>query len=205
MLQGVFIDLCLLRVNGGILTDDGAVQRADIRAYLPIALNFATTKFYYSNKTQELSRDFPSWFYTEYDGLIIDRTGSVPKITLPKIALQMPSNQGIRRIMDDCGNTFTPIQDGEASMINYYASSMPNLRMYLPIGLQTIFLYNVTKLAQHVNALIIIDPTQFDDATNLPISAGLEQDVLDLMVAHFTAQRQQPGDVIADTKDLNSN
>lgn len=203
MIQGVIIDSVLLRVNGGVLTDDGAVQRSDIRAYLPAALNFATTKFYYSNKTQELSRDFPSSFYASFPNLTIDRTNRVPQVILPKLALQMSSNQGIRRIHDDLGNTFTPVQDGEVSMINYYAKSFPNLRLFLPMG-QIIQLFNITALAQHINAVIMLDPTEFTDDTELPIAAGLETDVIDLCVQYFTAQRQQPGDVIADTKDLNA-
>lgn len=204
MKQGTLIDLVLLRVNGGQLTDDLAVQRSDIRAYLPIALNSATTLFYYGNKKEELSRDFPACFYASFDGLTIDRTGTIPKITLPNLVLQMPSNQGIRRITDDCGNTFTPVQDGEVSMINYYADTMPNLRLFLPMGFQTIFLYNVTKLAKHVNAVIMLDPSSFTDDIELPIAAGVEKTAIDLCIEHFSAQRQQPADVIADGNDLNA-
>lgn len=203
MKQGEFIDLIMLRVDGGVLLDDGAVQRADIRHYLPVALNVATTQFYYNNKKEELSRDFPACFYAWFPNLPIVRTGTVPFITLPQMALQMPSNQGIRRIQDNLGNTFTPVQDGEVSMINYYAEQYPNLRLFLPVGLLTIFLYNITKLAQTVNTLIMLDPTNFNDDTVLPIAAGLEQTVIDICVQHFSGQRQQPAQGLDTTRDLN--
>jgi hypothetical protein len=203
MLQGKLVDLILLRVNGGNLTDDSAVQRADIRAYLPIALNFATTKFYFTNKKEEYNRDFPSYFYTSFPNLTISRTGSIPTITLPKVVLQFAGNQGIRNLQDDFGNTYTPVQDGEVSMINYYKDVFPNTRLFLQMG-QTVQLWNVTKFATTVNAIVILDPSQYTDNDELPIAAGLEADVIDLCVQHFSAQRQQPADVDVNKQDLNA-
>lgn len=205
MLQGTLIDLILLRVNGGELTDDGAVQRSDIRSYLPIALNQGTTQFYYNNKKEELSRDFPACFYAWFPNLTINRANKVAQITLPQLALQMPSNQGIRRIQDNNGDTFTPVQDGEVCMINYYSECYPDLRLFLPIGFQTIQLYNISSFATYVNALIMLDPSSFTDDTVLPIAAGLEATIIDLCIQHFTGQRQQPADTIVDTNDLNAN
>lgn len=202
MTQGTIIDLVLLRVNGGNLSDDGAVQRSDIRAYLPVALNYATSKFYYSNKKEELNRDFPSSFYVPFSNLTITRNGGITTAALPQLVLQFAGNQGIRSVQDNFGNTFTPLMDGELAMVNYYKEVFPNMRLFQQQGTQ-LQLWNVTKFATNVNVLAMLDPTQFTDNTELPIAAGIEADVMDLCVAHFTAQRQQPADVIDDTRDLN--
>lgn len=203
MKQGVAIELVLLRVNGGELTDEGSVQRADIRAYLPVAINYVTSKAYYTNRKEEGDRDFPSSFYGTFDGIVIDRNGNVPIITLPKMVVDLPSNQGIRYITDDCGNTFTPLSDADFQMVNYYKNMFPGERFYRRIGL-VVQLWNLSPLAKHINSIIMIDPTEFDDDTTLPIQAGMEQDVIDLCVQHFTAQRQQPADVVANKTDLNA-
>lgn len=201
--RGRLIDLVLLRITGGQLSDDGAVQRSDIRAYLPIALNFATTKFYYSNKKEELNRDFPSYFYSYLPNLSIARTGSVANVALPKLILQFAGNQGVRNVTDDFGNTFTPLMDGELSMVNYYTEAFPNTRFFQQQG-QSLQLWNVTEFATHVNVVAMADPSTLTDDDEMPIAAGIEADVIDLCVAHFQAQRQQPADDIVDTQDLNS-
>lgn len=203
MIQGVAIDLILLRVNGGELSDEGAVQRSDIRAFLPIAINYATQKAYYINRREEGDRDFPSNFYGTFSGLAINKTTTPPTITLPKAIVSLPSNQGIRYVMDDCGNTYTPLNDADMTMINYYGNIFSEERFYRRTGL-VIQLYNMPKLALTSNVVAMADPTTFTDDTELPIQAGMETDVIEMTVAHFREQRGTPADVIVDDKDVNT-
>lgn len=203
MTRGVLIDLVLLRVGGGNLTEDGAVQRDDIRSYLPIALNFATTKFYFSNKREEYNRDFPSSFYAYFTALPIVKTTTTATVALPQLALQFAGNQGIRLVQDDAGNTWTPAQDGEISMINYYLTTFPNLRIFVQQG-KSLKLFNVSKFTTYVNVTMILDPVALTDDSELPMAAGLEVDVIDMCVQHFSAQRQQPADVDVNKHDLNA-
>lgn len=201
--QGVLIDLVLLRVNGGVLNDSGAVQRTDIRAYLPIAINYATQKAYYINRKEEGDRDFPAGFYGTFSGLSINKSGKVPYIELPKAVAQLPSNQGIRYLTDDCGNTYTPMSDADYTMINHYKCIFGEERFYHPIG-NRIELFNMSKLAETSNLIAMADPTTFDDDTDLPIQAGMESDVIDMTVAHFLGQRATVGDIVVDEKDVNT-
>jgi len=201
MVQGVAIDLVLLRVNGGKLTDDGNVQRDDIRAYIPIACNLVTSKAYYVNRQQEGDRDFPSSFYGTYN-CAISQSNGVATIVFPKTVVPLPSNQGIRYLIDNCGNTYTPLNDSEVPMINYYKTQFPNIRFYRRTGMVA-QLWNVSPLANNVNAVIMIDPENFADTDELPIQAGMEQEFLDIIVQHFTGQRQQPADADVDSKDVN--
>lgn len=202
MVQGVAIDLVLLRVNGGILTDDKNVQRDDIRAYIPIACNLATSKAYYINKREEGDRDFPSSFYGTYN-LTITQSNGVATVTFPKTIVPLPSNQGIRYFIDNCGNTYTPLSDIEIPMINYYKTQFPLIRFYRRTGMVA-QLWNVSPLATNVNAVVMIDPENFVDTDELPIQAGMEQDFLDSIVQHFSGQRQQPADADDDAKDVNT-
>lgn len=201
LLQGVAIDLILLRLNGGQLTDDEAVQRDDIRAYLPVAYNYVTSKAYYTNKREEGDRDFPSSFYGTFTCPITQSNG-VATITFPQTVVPLPSNQGIRYVIDNCGNTYTPLNDGEVPMINYYKTQFPLVRFYRRTGLVA-QLWNISPVASSVNIVVMVAPENFVDTDDLPIQAGMEQDFLDLVIQHFTGQRQTPADKTVDDKDIN--
>jgi hypothetical protein len=201
MLQGVAVDLISIRVNGGQLTDDGDVLRDDIRAYLPVAYNLVTSKAYYLNRQQEGDRDFPSSFYGTYTCTITQNNG-IGTITFPKTVVPLPSNQGIRYVIDNCGNTYTPLNDGEVPMINFYKTQFPNIRFYRRTGMVA-QLWNLSPLATSVNVVILVAPENFADTDDLPIQAGLEQEFLDICIAHFSAQRQTPADKTVDSSDVN--
>lgn len=203
MKQGVYVEQVLLRVNGGVLNDDGAVQKADIRAYIPTALNYVTSKAYYTNIKEEDNRDFPGSFYATYPNVAINRSTTPPTIVLPKKAMPLASNQGIRYIADDCGNPFVPVSDGDYATLNFYKDLMPNTRFYKPFG-GLVQLHNLNKQAGHCTVVLLQDGTTFTDDDDLPVQAGMETDVIDLSVQFFTGQRQMPADVTEDTKDVNA-
>lgn len=203
MVQGVFVDEVLLKLNGGILNTESAVKREDIRAYIAPAVNWAMMKSYYLNLQSESNRDFPSQFYGTFSGLAITRpAGARPYFVLPKGYVPLPSNQGIRFVTDGCDNTYIPLQDSDMALINYYSKQLSAEKFYRPSGNQ-VQLIGLPRLMNEITAVVIIDSSQLTDDDVLPIQAGQEVDAINVCVEFFTGQRQLPGDKVNNKADIN--
>lgn len=203
MIRGVFIDEVLLKLNGGILNTESAVKREDIRSYIAPAVNWAMMKSYYLNIQSEGNRDFPSQFYGTFNDLDIVRPVSArPYFILPKGYVPLPSNQGIRYVTDGCDNTYTPLQDSDMALINYYSKQLTGVHFYRPSGNQ-VQLIGLPKLMNKISAVVIVDVDQLTDDDVLPIQAGQEVDAINVCVEFFTGQRQFPGDKLNNKADIN--
>jgi hypothetical protein len=205
MTKAIFIETVLLRIGGGRLPDDASVKRKDIKAYLPSAINYVVTEGMYTNIKAEGDRDFSGLFYAFFNDLpiLLDVTRkNRPYIILPKKPIALPKNAGVRFVSDNCEHNYTPINDGFYSNIDYYTKLFPSERFYYLQG-DKLLLWNVGPLEKKMKLSLIVDVDDIEDSENLPIQAGLEAKAIDMCVAFFTGQRQTPGDLKADKKDLN--
>lgn len=205
MTRGEIIEICLLRINGGTLNSEASVHREDIRAYLPSAVNYALTASYNIGIRAEGIRDISGLFWGSFYDLAITRTEPrKPRITLPKGTIALPRNQGIRRIVDDCDQVYTPLQDGDLHSIEYMQNvlSGSNFFRLFPTYIE---LYTLNPLVTKINELNMITRTEdLLDTDILPIPAGMEDTVIDLCYDKFSPQRRNPADKLNNTVDLNA-
>lgn len=198
-----FISLAYLRITGGQPSTDNSVMLSDIKAYLPVAANYAMDKAYNINLQTEGDRDVPGEFYGQYDDVPIVRTGKVPYVELVNGVAPLKVGAGIRFVYDDCGNQYSPLSDADMALIEYYTQQMKGVRFFRRIG-NKLNIYGVNPLANKLNYQAITRIEDLEDTDELPIQGGLENDVLELTVAWFTGQRQNPYDNKIDTKDINA-
>lgn len=205
MIKGRFIELVLLRINGGHLPVEASVQRRDIRAYLPAAVNYAMTAGYNINIQVEENRDFSSLFYGYFP------TNTVYKdinrhnwmyITLPKATVALPKNQGIRSVEDGCGYSLKPLSDNAFRTIKHYSKILNGDKYYRLEG-SKIYLFNLPPVTTSVPVSLIVDSAALTDNDELPIPAGLEGKAIDICVEFITGERQMPADRKSDTRDIN--
>lgn len=204
MTKGVLKELVLITLNGGTLNDESAILRVDIEAYLPAAVNYAMSKAYNINLQVEGYRDMSSLFYGSFPNLNIVRPdGLPPRVLLPKGTVALPRNQGVRFVLDNCGNTYTPLQDADLHTVKYY-SGILSCERFFRLKQTWIDLFNVHPLAEKVGMEMIVRTEDLLDTDELPIQAGLEDDVIALCVKRFSPQREIEADKINNSVDINT-
>ncbi len=201
MLIGTIIESIFLKINGGKPTPDDAVMRADIRAMLPAAINYAMDKTYNLNLQIEGDRDYPSEFYTVFSEVAITRTDRLPYITLTLGTVPLKGGAGIRFVYDNCGNQYAPVSDSDMGSIEYYSKLTPGMGWYRRTGAK-LYLYGVNPLAATINYQAITKVEDLADTDVAPLQAGSEQDVLSLLINWF--QNKLPYNTLVNTRDVNA-
>jgi len=201
MQLGEFVDLVLLRIGGGVLTDELAVERVDIRAYLPSAVNYALTAGRNNSIQQEGNRDLPSMFYGTFSDLVIDRSEATAFVTLPKGYVPLYGNEGIRSVFDNCNNYYSPLMDADRRLIKAYKDKLIGQGFYYPIGKYKLEVYPTNPLSEKLNGEYVVNVADLDDEDELPLPASTEEIALNLTIQWFTNQRQSPADLLDNKSD----
>lgn len=201
---GVFVDSVLLKINGGQLSDEGSVQRVDIQAYLPAAVNYGLTAGRNTSLSQEGNRDLPSMFYGTFTELPIDRTGNTAFVTLPKGYVPLYGNEGVRAVFDDCGNYYAPLMDADRRLIKVTKKKLLDQGFYYPIGQTKLEVYPSNPLVESLNGEYIVRVQDLADTDELPLPGDTEALAFDLLVQWFTDQRSRPADLINNKADINT-
>ena len=201
MTKANFVELVILRVGGGVLTDEMNLQRVDVEAYVPAAVNYALTAGRNTSISQEGNRDLPSMFYGTFTDLAIDRTGSVAFVTLPKGYVSLYGNEGVRSVFDDCGNYYSPLMDADRRLIKSYGKKLLGQGFYYPIGKSKLEVYPTNPLVESLNGEYIVRAEDLADDDELPLPADTEAMALDLCVQWFTDTLSRPADLINNKSD----
>lgn len=201
MKKGVFVESVLLAIGGGVLTDELNVRREDVEAYIPAAVNYAVTAGRNTSIAQDGNRDLPSMFYGTFTDLLIDRTGSVASITLPKGYIPLYGNEGVRSVFDDCGNYYAPLMDADRRTIKHYSKKLLQQGFYYPIGKDKIEVYPTNVLVEKLSGEYIVKCEDLDDDDELPLPASTETMALEQCIQWFSRQRQNPADLINNKAD----
>lgn len=203
MTLGVFIESVLLRLNGGQLTDESSVQRVDIKAYVPAAVNWAMSKTYNLNLGQFGDRDFPSVFYASFTNLPINKTPRIPIITLPYNVIPLYGNQGLRYVKDNTGYTYSPLSDSDMHTVESYVELMTDMKFYRLKAAKVVELYGLADDDEELSGeyLIKIEDLTMDD--ELPLQAGTEIETIQVCMEFFTGQRQIGADKLNNKTDIN--
>lgn len=204
MIKGKFRELVLLRVNGGVLTDQAAVDRLDIDAYAPAAINEAMLGGYALEVRGEGDRDFSSMFYGYFpdQAILVDAQRHNWKYITDSGGIALPLNQDIRSIEDDLGNTYKPLPDNAMKTINYYLPQMAGIGFYRREG-NKIYIFNAPPIVKTINKSRIVDYDSLADTDILPIPAGLEKSAINTCYEWIAGIRQAPADRVNDKRDLN--
>lgn len=201
MKKGIFIESILLMVGGGVLTDELNVERVDLEAYAPTAINYALSAGRNTVIAQEGNRDLPSLFYGTFKDLVIDRSTNPANITLPKGYVGLYGNEGVRSVFDDCGNYYAPLMDADRRLIKSYGKKLLGQGFYYPLGEYGIEVYPTSPIVEKLNGEYIVRFADLDDEDELPLPAGMEHLAIDMCADWFLKQRQVPADLINDKAD----
>lgn len=190
----------LLRVSGGVPTSDVAVREWDIRSCIPAAINYAITGDYWANIQRDDDREIPNNFVAEeeYSGVSVDGKNREYLPFDTKI-VNIPGNGGIRYVQDDCGNIYSPRAMGVSKKCFWDKVLAENLEYRYTQG--KIYIYGRPSLTENFLVGFIIDSSELDADAELPIPAGKEPEVIDMLVSLFSDQRMQPKDYIIDRID----
>lgn len=205
MTKGKFIELVLLKIEGGQLNDSSSVDRRDIRTYLPASINFVMVEAYRVNIQVEGVRDLPSFFYGYFptNDILTDTTRHNWKyIVAPKAYVPLPRNQGVRSIEDGEGYNLKPLSDNAFRQIHKLHKIFTGDKFYRPEGMK-IYLWNLPSVTTNVPCSLIVDSDVLEDTDVLPIQAGLEGKAIDICVEFMTGERQMTADRKSDERDIN--
>lgn len=200
MRKGILKEIIFTSVNGSRPSTDSPILREDIEALIPAAINYAITGDYWARLKNDGDREIPNGFVAE---LILadfefDQIGR-ENVKMDKPLINIAGNGGIRYVMDQCGNTYAPRAIG-TSAGSFWDKALQYNKEYQYLE-KKIFLINKDPLASAILVGIVIDSSQLSDEDELPIPAGSEPEVIDMLKNFFTDQRMQPKDYVINGVD----
>lgn len=199
MVLEVLVGQVLLRVAGGNYSDDSAVTFEDVRQYLPAAVNYALTHSYWGSMAIDQDHEIPGFFLSEYSNLPILSASGRDYIVLPKKKINIGNNRGIRYMVGN-GVSIPPAPQGMT------ANSTWN-KMFSDVTLYSethdrVYIINKPSGLSTVTVGAVTDVSELGRLDDLPIPAGYEAQVIDVLVKFFTESRFTPKDYIIDGKDI---
>lgn len=195
------VELINLAINGGVLSPDSSVLRADIRAMLPMAVNSALDRAYNSNREIEGDGSLPSQFYGFFGPIKLNTAKFPYTFDLEKGTVPLKAGYGIKNVVDDLGNVYSPIPDFALPNLMYTFEISTGTNWYRRIGKKKIEIYSHNDLLSDISYQSICDVEELDDDDDVPIQAGQEEYVLGFLIRHFSIQKGNPYDNAADNKD----
>lgn len=200
MLKGVLIETVFVAVNGGRPNTDLSVMREDIEAALPAAINFAITGDYWTNVQREGDRELPNSFVAEQyvSGVCCDAWGR-EYLEFDLKFVNVPGNAGIRYVQDAVGNLYSPRAMGVSA--KSYWDQATSYNTEYQYNQKKLMLFNRPELVDGFVIGYVADSSEMEDDDELPIPAGSEPQVIDMLTNLFSNQRMQPKDYIVDGLD----
>lgn len=215
MTVGEAIDLILLAVTGGRLTQESSVQRAEIRALLPAAIDrFLTAEMRLRRQEarQDVMDGFAStWddgtFFVGYDLTpALDSTRKSWYVTLPGKLVQIPGQRGISTVHP----VKYPTQPFAAAKIPAALAGAEGILgsqvFYWPevSGDETkVWLYNYTGFDCDITVWALLNSVDLGDDAQMPIPNDIIPDALEWLRNWFMAQRGTVADNDKDDSDIN--
>lgn len=196
---GILTETVFLSVNGNKPSTDNSFIRADIRALLPAAINYALDAAYNDEIRSEGDRDMPNEFYGYYEDIVVDRTGKRPSITMADGVVPLKGNQGIRFVFDDCDNYYAPLGDSDMATAKFWSERGTGSKWYRRRK-NTIELWNILPTAKKVSYAALTDINSLTDEDEAPIQAGKEPMVIE-MLSNLVRGKVTPYDNKIDSRD----
>lgn len=199
MKKSVLLESIYQSVNGGRASTDSSITRAQINAILPAAVNYALTGDYWGNIRMEGDREVPGAFITVLkDREVFEDNEGKFYAELPESLSNVGGNGGIRFIEDCYGNIYSPRPQGTPK--SHWDDVLVSLREFQHIGKRLRF-FNMNSNVRTLDIGVILEASSLDDDAEVPMPAGTEVQVIDIMRAFFKDQRMNPKDYIINGVD----
>jgi hypothetical protein len=199
---GEFVGLVMLRINGGQVVPDNSVLPSDVRAMIPAANNMVLDDTYNKNHRFNEGNIMPSEMYSYYR-LPVNNNARPFTAELPISTVALKGDYGIGPVTDDSGNFYAPVPNIGVANFNYYSQTAPGIKWYRRRG-KLFQIYTDNPMLSHIEVPCIVDASMLSDDDDLPVQAGMEAPILDLLVQWFTGQKQMPYDNDNDSHDINA-
>lgn len=210
MTKGEAIELVLLRVSGGKLSNDVEVKRIDISTYFESAYNYAVLFDYYERHNLAV-QEYRLHGYNPDSKILAQQLCTLPVsrsrdtvrkldyFVLPKNLMVLPGNRGLDSIFGDTESTYVKVNgqdeviglDPVGSGFFWFEKYPDENRVYIKSNSCTDPLY--------VRMMISGSDLGLDDDLSVP--AGREQMMLDKMAEWFLNERMVPENLIKDNTD----
>lgn len=200
MKKGIMIETAFTRINGGRPNTDLSVMREDISAALPAVVNYVNTGDYWANIQRDNDREIPNYYVAE-EIVPVQGKDAIGRDYFPfdKVVMNLPANGGIRYVMDQCGNVYSPKVIG-TNVKSYWDKALDYNKEFQYLDKKI----NVFGKPDMVDVMIVgyvADVSSLSDEDEVPLAPGTEAQALDMLVSFFTNQRMQPKDYINDGID----
>lgn len=200
MKKSILRETVFTAVNGGRPNTDSSVMREDIDALIPAAINYALTGDYWARLKSDGDREIPNGFVTELEifAINVDAYGR-DYFDLPQPLINLAGNGGIRYITDLEGNTYAPRALGVSKSCFWDTALQSNLEYQF----KNKKVYPINK-PEEVNGLLVgvlLDCSLLGDDDELPMPAGSEPEVIDILTNFFLNQRMQPKEYVINGVD----
>ena len=207
MNKGQLIEVVYLAVNGGVPNDSNKVQRVDIEAALPYAIDYVT-KLDIDERRRDMRRhlsifqkriDLDIDFMCTYElETLNDSDRDEDYVVLPVAMYNVAGNAALDYVgpISRIGDDFIKIRDRSAVVGAPYLEGLATMYYYEKDGAtqeQRVYFFNLPSPVKKVLVRIMVDPSDLPDEADLPIPLGFSQMVKDLLVEHFLTQKQMPG------------
>lgn len=210
MTKGEMIELVYLGVQGGQPSPDVNVRREDIATYLAPAINYVTTGEIRARRREEaqfgwlsgpvVDNDFLGTYYLD---VLYDDQRGLRYAELPVKIVSLPSNDGLNLVAPMQGSTpFIKLRSqfedagSEGMFINQ------TRYWYERVGMSDrIYFKNISNVVAQVMTRLVVSIEDLGDDDQVPVPSGVEVQILDLVIAWFTKQRQMPADMLNNNKD----
>lgn len=196
MTKGELIDLVHLKLSGGKLSQDLTWERGDVEAFLPAAMNYVITMYNRQDRAESLQElqvygsttggtNAEPFLTTVQVTPLRDETRDDWYVDLPKKARILPLNRGIEDVFAPKGEwNFQRISSPAAIVgldmpCGYYWYEHPKLR-----------LKNLELPTGPLYVRYLVDTTDLDENDTIPMPAGLEVQVAQLMYDFFTGAKK---------------
>lgn len=195
------IGLTLLRVTGGKPTSDSSVQPADIKSYIPDAINAVMG----GRIGEEYGVD-PSIYP---NGLFINVLEDIPVsvnsrnlayITFPQRPLSVRGGKSVVAVGEQGGRTFTRIFHDEGTLGSFYWKTKTDVTTYDVEGMTAVF-YNLPVSVETVFAKLVVHIDSLDYGDDIFVPSGTETLLIETIYQMVMQQRMNPKDRVIDGED----
>lgn len=200
MKKGVIIDLIHSKINGGRPNTDMSITKSQIAALLPAAINYVMTGDYWANMNLEGDKEIPGAFITELNSKLInvdDRGREF--VWLHEAVAHFNGNAAVRTVEDCLGNRYSPRTQSVTRTV-YWDTALPGLQEFSLRG-KKLILHNKPELVDQIFIGVMLDPSYLSDNDELPIPAGREPEVIDMLNRFFSEESMVPKDFIINGVD----
>ena len=184
-------------------TSDSIITPERVEVYMPAAVGYVMLVQYRNQIRFDDTRDLPEDFILPYILPVAKDELGHKYSTFTVRPLSFPQNRGIRFVgPEDYSDKYIVQSEGAIHAFKFYNQTLDaGIVRVRPEG-NRLYFQNLPDSAEKVKVKIVPNPIDLNEDDELPLPAGYEVDVMDIMEKFFTGEKAVPKDFIADQKDI---